>query len=224
MQKILCAYSITVDNIQDEEPQKSKMSIPNFKILIIGDTQVGKTSLVTRICKNTFDECFETIGVDCYKKVLNIFGDDVSLQIWDTAGQERFKAVCKPYYRNAVGVFVVFSIDNHKSFDDIGKWIEDAQGLCDQSVKIMLIGNKVDLVEQRKVTNQEAQEFADSLEIEYIETSAKNNTNVVEAFDKIARQVYQTYKMNKVETNEKTTDPNEGSPVVEEQTKTKRCC
>ncbi|KAH0787994.1 small GTP-binding protein [Histomonas meleagridis] len=180
------------------------MTVPTFKFLLIGNTSVGKTSLINRLCEDTFvDNKTPTIGVDYQTKVLNIRNTDVVLQIWDTAGQEKYRSITRPYYRDAVGVLIVFSITDHESFEAIGKWIADAQELCDKNVKILLIGNKIDLVAERKVTTQEAQDYATTVGLKYIESSAQNNTNVEEAFQMVARDVYDAYASGKFTTQPK---------------------
>ncbi|KAH0790204.1 small GTP-binding protein [Histomonas meleagridis] len=173
--------------------------IPTFKFLLIGNSGVGKTSLVTRLCEDKFyREKNPTIGVEFLTKNMKIQDNDVCLQIWDTAGQEKFRAITKSYYRNSVGVLAVFSITDHKSFESMSEWINGAQNLCETNVKILLVGNKVDLKSSRQVTLEEAQDLADSYSIKYIESSAESNTNVTEAFELVAREVYKAYISNEI--------------------------
>lgn len=159
-----------------------------LKILVIGESAVGKSALLLRYTENTFTTSFmTTIGVDFKNKAIEIDGHNVKLQIWDTAGQEKFKAITKAYYRGAHGILVVFDISNMDSFTKTEGWIESIRE-ANKDIDILLIGNKADL--PRQVSREEAQALADKFNIKYYETSAKENQNVAKAFEDLAALSY----------------------------------
>jgi Ras-related protein Rab-1A len=158
-----------------------------FKLLIIGDSGVGKSSLMNRFSDNIFNETFiNTIGVDFKIRTINMDGKVIKLQIWDTAGQERFRTIVSSYYRGAHGIMVVFDITNKESFENIPMWCEEIKKYASGSVKKILIGNKSDFESRRQIAYSEAKELADSLSMDYIETSAKTALNVEKAFYDLA--------------------------------------
>lgn len=166
------------------------MSTISYKFIIIGSSGVGKTAVLKRLVEDTFtEESQSTIGVEFDSTILSIDEKKVKLQIWDTAGQERFRSISKAYYRNAVGVILVFDITERKSFDDLPSWLNDVHALCDPNAVIQLIGNKCDLGSQRVVTLAEAEQFAEHHHMQYLETSAKAGQNVREAFVRVATTI-----------------------------------
>jgi small GTP-binding protein len=170
-----------------------------FKILVIGDSAVGKTSLVQRLCRNIFTETTEeTIGVEFVPHSLIIDDQEVKLQIWDTAGQEQYRTLSRAYYRNAIGVLLVFSYENTVSFDHLESWLNDVRSLCHPNAKVILVGNKSDLIEERNITNSQITQFAQSNNLEFIEASAKDNSNVSEAFYNLAREILNSVKSNEI--------------------------
>lgn len=175
-----------------------------IKVLVIGDSGVGKTNILLRTCDNKFlSHNLSTIGktliylsnkifyagVDFKTKILEIENKKIKLQIWDTAGQERFQTIALSYYKGAWGIILVFSIDNKKSFENIGKWMKQIKDNAPSDVNVLLVGNKCDLLEKRQVTYEEAQALADSYKIQFYETSAKNNINIEEIFEKLAFEI-----------------------------------
>jgi len=161
-----------------------------FKLLLIGDSGVGKSSLLLRFADNTFTESFiSTIGVDFKIRTLEIDGSTVKLQIWDTAGQERFRTITSSYYRGAHGIIVVYDVTNPETFNNVQKWLQEIERYACETVHKLLVGNKCDLVTERKVSADDAREFADQLNLVFLETSAKDSTNVEEAFSKMARSI-----------------------------------
>jgi small GTP-binding protein len=163
----------------------------NFKFIVIGASGVGKTSLVKRLVEDQFiPETAGTIGVEYIATTLEVDGQPIKLQIWDTAGQEKFRSIAKSYFRHAVGVILVFDITSRKSFEDLSVWLNDVHQLCDSNAAITLIGNKLDLGNQRAVTSADAQVFAANHQTIYIETSARGGDNVAEAFQRAAKLVY----------------------------------
>lgn len=183
-----------------------------FKILLIGNSGVGKTSLVRRFCMNEFtDNTTSTIGVDFLPYLMNIDKTLVRLQIWDTSGQEQFRSLGKAYYRNAIGAIIVFSFTSHQSFEDLSEWIDSVQHLCAPQAQILLVANKHDLIENKEVTIQEAETFARSQNLELIITSAKTDYNVKESFFTLIRGIIQKIQTNAI------TPPDQGEPVRFEQ-------
>lgn len=161
-----------------------------FKLLLIGDSGVGKSCLLLRFADNTYtDSYISTIGVDFKIRTLDIDGKTVKLQIWDTAGQERFRTITSSYYRGAHGIIVVYDVTDKVSFNNVKQWLGEIDRYACQSVNKLLVGNKADLVEKKVVDFNEAKEFADSLGISFLETSAKSAQNVEEAFLTMTRQI-----------------------------------
>jgi len=154
-----------------------------FKLLLIGDSGVGKSCLLLRFSDGTFNESFiSTIGVDFKIKTIELDGKKIKLQIWDTAGQERFQTITSSYYRGAHGIILVYDITDPRSFENIHKWLQEIETHSGGAVLKLLVGNKCDLESQRAVPTAKGQEFADSLQIPFIETSAKDVVRVDEAF------------------------------------------
>mmetsp|Transcript_7715 Transcript_7715/g.8489 ORF Transcript_7715/g.8489 Transcript_7715/m.8489 type:complete len:203 (+) Transcript_7715:80-688(+) len=160
-----------------------------FKLLLIGDSGVGKSSLLLRFADNTFTESFiSTIGVDFKLRTIAIDESKVKLQLWDTAGQERFRTITSSYYRGAQGVIVVFDVTKKDTFHNVVKWLQELERYAAEDVKKLLVGNKTDMP-QREVTYDEAKELAEKLGLDYVETSAKTSDNVEEAFTKLAKMI-----------------------------------
>jgi len=158
-----------------------------FKVVMIGDSGSGKSSVLLRFADNTFlDNIMSTIGVDFKIRTLKIGEDNVKLQIWDTAGQERFKTITSSYYRGTHGVVLVFDVTNEETYQNIQKWLADVERSTDDSVFKILVGNKADLLE-RQVPKQVAEDFAKSVQVPYIETSAKEATNIQFTFEELSR-------------------------------------
>ena len=161
-----------------------------FKLLLIGDSGVGKSCLLLRFADNTYtDSYISTIGVDFKIRTVEIDGKTVKLQIWDTAGQERFRTITSSYYRGAHGIIVVYDVTDKVSFNNVKQWLGEIDRYACQSVNKLLVGNKADLAEKRVVDFNEAKEFADSLRIPFLETSAKSAQNVEEAFMTMTKQI-----------------------------------
>jgi Ras-related protein Rab-11A len=161
------------------------------KIVLIGESAVGKTNLLLRLCKDEFrPEAIATVGVEYAKKVYTIENKKIKVSIWDTAGQERFKAISNSYYRGAKGALVVFDITKRATFELVDKWIEDFLNANEEETFITLIGNKTDLP-NRAVMKEEAEEKSKKFRnVNYIETSALRRTNVDEAFLNIVTSIY----------------------------------
>lgn len=163
----------------------------SFKFILIGSSGVGKTAILKRLVENTFSsDSQSTIGVEFDSTSVEVDGQQIKLQIWDTAGQERFRSIAKAYFRNAVGVILVFDITERKTFEEINMWLNDVHSLCDPAAAVLLVGNKSDLEDSRVITLAEAENFAKNHQLSYLETSALNGTNVSEAFLMTATNIY----------------------------------
>ncbi|KAJ2767732.1 ras GTPase [Coemansia nantahalensis] len=161
-----------------------------FKLLLIGDSGVGKSCLLLRFADDTYTESYiSTIGVDFKIRTIELDGKTVKLQIWDTAGQERFRTITSSYYRGAHGIIVVYDVTESESFGNVKQWLQEIDRYASEGVNKLLVGNKSDLADKRSVDFTEAQEFAKSLSISFLETSAKDSTNVENAFLTMARQI-----------------------------------
>jgi Ras-related protein Rab-35 len=161
-----------------------------FKLLIIGDSGVGKSSLLLRFAENVFSGTFiSTIGVDFKVRTVNIDDQRIRLQIWDTAGQERFRTITSTFYRGTQGVIVVYDVTRMDSFTNVKRWLEEIENNCDPAVQKVLVGNKNDRDDCKCVETSVAKKFADDLHISFLETSAKDNCNVEELFMSLTRQV-----------------------------------
>ncbi|XP_007432282.1 ras-related protein Rab-35-like [Python bivittatus] len=167
-----------------------------FKLLIIGDSGVGKSSLLLRFADNTFSGSYiTTIGVDFKIRTLVINGERVKLQIWDTAGQERFRTITSTYYRNTHGVIIVYDVTNAESFVNVKRWLHEIGQNCDNVCKI-LVGNKCEDLSRKQVETLDARRFSDQMGVRLFETSAKENLNVEEMFNAITTMVLRTKQEN----------------------------
>lgn len=161
-----------------------------FKLLLIGDSGVGKSCLLLRFADDTYTESYiSTIGVDFKIRTIELEGKTIKLQIWDTAGQERFRTITSSYYRGAHGIIVVYDVTDMESFNNVKTWLNEIDKYATDKVNKLLVGNKCDLVVKKVVDFQTAKDFADQLEIPFLETSAKNATNVEQAFMTMSAEI-----------------------------------
>jgi len=161
-----------------------------FKLLLIGNTAVGKSSLLLRFSDNVFNESFlPTIGVDFKIRTFDLSGKTIKLQMWDTAGQERFKTITSSYYKGAHGIILVYDITDKQSFRDIDNWLAEVEKHANENVNKLLVGNKSDMESNRQVSYEEGKAYADQLGIKFLETSAKNSVNVENAFFTMANEI-----------------------------------
>ncbi|CAL9073713.1 ras-related protein [Musa troglodytarum] len=162
-----------------------------FKVVLIGDSAVGKSQLLARFSRNEFSiDSKATIGVEFQTRTITIDHKIIKAQIWDTAGQERYRAVTSAYYRGAVGAMLVYDITKRQSFDHMARWLEELRGHTDRNIVIMLIGNKSDLGTLRAVPTDDAKEFAQRENLFFMETSALEATNVESAFLTVLTDIY----------------------------------
>ena len=166
-----------------------------FKILVLGESTSNKTSLIRRYTKDQFGGIYlNTVGIDFQDKLIQIEDKKVKLQIWDTAGQERFRNVAKNYFQNTQGFVLVYNITDRRSFEKLSFWLEQIKLNASEKVKIVLVGNNCDLANERKVSIEEAEEFAKKNNMKFFEASPKEGTNVNELFYYLANEIYQEGK------------------------------
>ncbi|XP_027544539.1 ras-related protein Rab-11A isoform X2 [Neopelma chrysocephalum] len=157
-----------------------------FKVVLIGDSGVGKSNLLSRFTRNEFNlESKSTIGVEFATRSIQVDGKTIKAQIWDTAGQERYRAITSAYYRGAVGALLVYDIAKHLTYENVERWLKELRDHADSNIVIMLVGNKSDLRHLRAVPTDEARAFAEKNGLSFIETSALDSTNVEAAFQTI---------------------------------------
>uniref|UniRef100_A0A0M3I333 Ras-related protein Rab-10 n=2 Tax=Ascaris TaxID=6251 RepID=A0A0M3I333_ASCLU len=161
-----------------------------FKLLLIGDSGVGKTCILYRFSDDAFNTTFiSTIGIDFKIKTIELKGKKIKLQIWDTAGQERFHTITTSYYRGAMGIMLVYDITNAKSFDNIAKWLRNIDEHASEDVEKMLLGNKCDMADRRVVSRERGEKIANDHGIRFLETSAKANIQIDKAFYDLAEAI-----------------------------------
>ncbi|BFZ18752.1 hypothetical protein BsWGS_21791 [Bradybaena similaris] len=194
-----------------------------FKLLIIGDSGVGKSSLLLRFADNVFSGTYiTTIGVDFKIRTIDINGERVKLQIWDTAGQERFRTITSTYYRGTHGVVVVYDVTSGESFANVQRWLHEIDQNCDV-VNRILVGNKDDDPDRKVVLTQDAQRFAERMQIQLFETSAKENKNVEEMFNAITKLVLESKRKMQEEARKQPSNTIRVGPSAAAKKKQK-CC
>jgi Ras-related protein Rab-1A len=195
------------------------------KILVIGDSSVGKSQLLLRYCENDFGDTHSmTIGIDFKLKTEIIDSKHVKCQIWDTAGQERFRTITHTYYHGANGVLLVYDITNPDTFKNIPTWIEDVKQYAPENVSMVLVGNKSDLKHKRLVSYEMGHEFAKEHGMEFYETSAKTSQGVEEVFHGILKKMIESknYMSNSLVT--KVYDNQQTTRLTGQRTNTISCC
>ena len=174
-----------------------------YKILLLGDSSVGKTCFLMRYIDNTFQEIhMSTIGLDYKIKNIELEGGKTAkIQIWDTAGQDRFRAITKNYYKGAHGIVLLYDITNQKTFDNVKNWINQIKEEVTDKVCIILVGNKIDAEEKRVVTTEQGEKMGQDFGLMFFECSAKTGENITLAFDEIIKKIVENY--SKIEKGEK---------------------
>jgi|UniRef100_A0ACD5ZX71 Ras-related protein Rab-11A len=174
-----------------------------FKVVLIGDSGVGKSNLLSRFTRNEFSlESKSTIGVEFATRSLQVDGKVVKAQIWDTAGQERYRAITSAYYRGAVGALLVYDVTRHATYENAERWLKELRDHTDPNIVVMLVGNKSDLRHLVAVQTDEAKAFAERESLYFMETSALESTNVEDAFSEVLTQIYRIVSKRSVEAGE----------------------
>ena len=173
-----------------------------FKMILIGDSGVGKTNILNRYVNDTFSETTKsTVGVELGTKVEEYNNNKIKVQIWDTAGQERYKSITKTYYKGAKGAFIVYDITNKDTFKNVDKWIQDLREFGEDDAAILIVGNKSDLEDKREVSTEEVKKKAEVYKMAYCETSALNAQNIDYAFQTLIKLVSDNIEKKKYEEN-----------------------
>ncbi|KAL2623686.1 hypothetical protein R1flu_003891 [Riccia fluitans] len=203
-----------------------------FKVVLIGDSGVGKSNLLSRFTRNEFSlESKSTIGVEFATRSINVDSKLIKAQIWDTAGQERYRAITSAYYRGAVGALLVYDITRHVTFENVERWLKELKDHTDAHIVVMLVGNKSDLRHLRAVSTDDGQAFSEKEGLFFMETSALESTNVENAFKQILTQIYRVVSKKALDVGEDpSAGPGKGQTITvgnkDEVTATKKvgCC
>ena len=186
---------------KEENENESNNNIINeltIKLLILGDSRVGKTSLLLNYVDKIFPEAhISTLGVEYKEKTINKDNFNIRLQIWDTAGEERFRSITKNIFRNANGILFVFDVTSKDSFINIKNWIKDTENI-DKDIKGLIIGNKIDLVDERKISSEDLEEIGQKYKMPFIETSAKTGLNVNESFEALIDELFKNKNRDEI--------------------------
>jgi small GTP-binding protein len=189
-----------------------------FKLLIIGESGVGKTCLLLRFTDDSFTaNHLTTIGIDFKIKIINLEEKQIKLQIWDTAGQERFRTITKTYYKGAHGIILTYDVTDENSFKNIRNWVKQIEQNAQTNVCKILVGNKCDR-EDRKISYEEGAKLASEFKMQFFETSAKSNYNVNETFTYLTKEILNTSDPKPITDNINFAKPSEGKKDK------KKCC
>ena len=198
-----------------------------FKIVLIGDSFVGKTNIMSKYLMNELHEDSKaTVGVEFGAKKFDIEGKSVKAQIWDTAGQERYKSITTTYYKGAKGALIVYDITRKETFDSVDRWISELLNSGDKNMTMLLIGNKCDLDNQRQVTKEQGEEKAKAFKVAFLETSASSGENLDVAFEMIMKEVYSKCK-NELDEDDGMEEMQMGKEIdltKEKKVDKKKCC
>ena len=209
-----------MSQVEDEESIDSTSYDEKIKLMVIGETRVGKTALIKKYTKNVFGGTYlTTVGIDFQEKIINVEEKSVKLQIWDTAGQERFRNIAKSYFHTSDGFLLVYDISCKDSFEKLNFWYEQIKLNAPENTKCVVAGNKCDLEEKRQVNKNEGENFAKTYNIDFYETSAKDGINVDEVFQTLASEIMKDIKKNGSKNKR-------SSQVLKKNTKSKKksCC
>ncbi|CAO3673191.1 Rab GTPase ypt31 [Umbelopsis sp. WA50703] len=201
-----------------------------FKVVLIGDSGVGKTNLLGRFTRNEFNlESKSTIGVEFATRSIQVDNKTIKAQIWDTAGQERYRAITSAYYRGAVGALLVYDISKHSTYESVSRWLKELRDHADSNIVIMLVGNKSDLRHLRAVPTDEAKQFAADNGLSFIETSALDASNVELSFQRILTEIYRIVSNKALENSGDNIRPTGGQTISvsqspDDQQQGGKCC
>lgn len=193
-----------------------------YKFILVGDSGVGKSNILTMFTRNEFNtECRSTIGVEFATSIMEIDRAKIKIQLWDTAGQERYRAITTAYYRNAVGIILVYDITKRQTFDNIGHWMTQVKEHAPSNVIIYLIGNKSDLTHLREISSTEGANYAAKNNLKFIETSAQTGANIQNVFYDISKEL-----LSKTISSEKSLDPPpiKLTTTIQQPIKSKKTC
>ena len=223
-------YSEIKDNNSEkneEEEGDANKDIIEFKIILIGNVSVGKTSIFNKFTTGDFSKIYKsTIAAEFKSKLLKVNKNLwAKLVIWDTCGTENYRSLTRQYYRGADGAIVIFDLTDQSSFNDLKKWIKDIKNYGEKDIQIIIVGNKLDLFNQRKVTQSQANNFCNENKYKYIEASAKDGTNLLKIFEELTFDLTnKNQEKIKNEINKKSQIKNLEIMVKEETQKEKKGC
>ncbi|OAA44332.1 Small GTPase superfamily, Rab type [Metarhizium rileyi] len=203
-----------------------------FKVVLIGDSGVGKSNLLSRFTRNEFHlDSKSTIGVEFATRSIQVDSKTIKAQIWDTAGQERYRAITSAYYRGAVGALLVYDITKHQTYENVTRWLKELRDHADANIVIMLVGNKSDLRHLRAVPTEEGKAFASENHLSFIETSALDASNVELAFQNILTEIYRIVSSKALDGGDGAqatigagTNISLSKPADDESAKSGKCC
>ena len=186
-----------MDNNQEEENDFNVYD-DKYKIMLIGESSVGKSSILSRYTKNDFaGEYLTTLGIDFQDKMIEINNSKIRLQLWDTAGQERYRNLARNYFNTSNGFIIVFDVTSIDSFNAVEYWLSQINLYAPLDVKSVIVGNKIDLLEKRKVNKNDAFEMAEKNKFKYFECSAKTGEGVNDVFDTLAKEIFDSHVSHK---------------------------
>ena len=212
--------------IEETESNNQKESY-KFKVVVVGDSGVGKTNLIKRFVSNEFkSDSKATVGVEFLSKNFIINGEIFKIEIWDTAGQERYKSITTAYYKGAKGAMIVYDVTNQTSFDNVDKWYNEIKEKASKNINLIVIGNKNDLIDKKIINSESSIEKAKSFGIAIMETSALSASNVKEAFYLILKEMYKSVKSMISDGDKKENVQGNGVQLntTEKTKKKKKCC
>ena len=196
------------------------------KIILIGDSAVGKTNIMSKYLKGEFQENTKaTVGVEFGSKLFKIDNHTIKAQIWDTAGQEKYKAITGAYYKGSKGAFVVYDITRRDTFESADRWINDLKVTADPKINIILIGNKCDLEDKREVLKEQGEEKAKSFDCAFFETSALKGDNIDKGFEMMVNEIFKKYGNDSNEDDELgSVEKGEDIKLDKKENQKKSCC
>ena len=208
-------------SIFEEDSISNESYDQKIKIMVIGESLVGKTALITRYTNNSFSGTYlTTVGIDFQTKLLNINDKTIKVELWDTAGQERFRNIAKNYFQSSDGFLIVYDITSKSSFEKLSFWNEQVNLNAPENTKYIIVGNKKDLEEKREVKIEEGENFAKENKVKFYETSAKDGSNVNEVFELLAKEIVADYEKLQVKNKRSSQILKKKNTVAEK----KSCC